>query len=509
MEAATARAARGRGVSLGDGALNRLRSDRGLAERYRAGDDGAFAVLHERHRPRMRAIAMAVLGSAEDAEDAVQDAFASTADALRLTTPRELSPWLARVTRNAAIDLARTRRPSVPAEPDLTRPDERSGRIQVRTDLADLLTALQAIPERQRSALVMRELTGLGYAEIGEVLDVDESAVRGLIARARVSLRSEREARELTCAAVRDQVAEQVDGRRRAAPVRRHLRGCADCRGFASGMRADARALRGMLPVAGVGIFAVLAGLRLTRPVIIGGFVAKGALATQAVQVAAVCAVCVVGAEGVREIARVAPSGPPPAAKAERVATRAAASPAAPSTTSATSPLQRVSPTPVSPTRAGPAGGVRRRANLVNPPPRAPGRPQRPLPGVIPLAGVGERDGRDDGRDTVEGPGRRIGLRGKDRGDRGEDDASWGEQAHDRPLAREDRTDRRVRRGSGGGQRPRAQSPAGERRDGPSGGGEDPPDDRGGAAPPGAPDPAGGDMGPDRGPAGPDDSGGP
>src|SRR3954449_1844775 len=112
MEAATARL---RGAPAEPGpqrALDRLRSDRRLAERYREGDEAAFARLYERHRARVFAICLGVLGSREDAQDALQEVFASVAAELRRQPPRELRPWIGRVARHAAVHAARPRRPA-------------------------------------------------------------------------------------------------------------------------------------------------------------------------------------------------------------------------------------------------------------------------------------------------------------------------------------------------------------------------------------------------------------
>jgi DNA-directed RNA polymerase specialized sigma24 family protein len=87
--------------------LLRLRSDAALVERFAAGDEDAFAVLYERHRATVLAVSMGVLGSRDDAEDAVQDSFAALASSLRAHPPRDLRAWLIRVARNAAIDVGR------------------------------------------------------------------------------------------------------------------------------------------------------------------------------------------------------------------------------------------------------------------------------------------------------------------------------------------------------------------------------------------------------------------
>ncbi len=316
MEAASAR-----GLPVGapaSGALNRLRSDHRLAERFAAGDDGAFAVLYERHRRRLLAICIGVLGSYDDAQDALQNALAGATTALRDRTPEHVGAWLARVARNAAIDLARARRitarlegdePALSGGPDAT--------AQERADIEDLVSSLRRLPEHQRTALVMRELAGSSYAEIASALELDETAVRGLIARARMSLRAELEASELACATVREELAHQPDGRRRPAIVRRHLRACDGCRDYARALRSDAHALRGLAPAAGaLSLAGVASILRLTRPVAIGGAVAKGAFGAGAIQAVVACAVCLTAVEGVREVVVTPPRHTPHHARA-------------------------------------------------------------------------------------------------------------------------------------------------------------------------------------------------
>src|SRR4051812_41363061 len=109
MEAATARALRPPVLPAGR-TLDRLRSDRKLIDRFRSGDEGAFATLYERHRGLVTAIGLGMLGSPEDAQDLGQEVFLRAAAQLREAPPDDLKPWLARVARNAAIDLARSRR---------------------------------------------------------------------------------------------------------------------------------------------------------------------------------------------------------------------------------------------------------------------------------------------------------------------------------------------------------------------------------------------------------------
>ncbi|HEX4009018.1 MAG TPA: sigma-70 family RNA polymerase sigma factor [Solirubrobacteraceae bacterium] len=268
--------------------LLRLRSDAVLGERFAAGDESAFAVLYERHRPSVLAISIAVLGSRHDAEDAAQEAFAALAVALRRQPPRELRPWLVRVTRNAAIDLARRRRGGPLVQEDLDRPGPAG--TPINAELASVLAGIRELPLAQRTALLMRELAGHSYREIATMMDSDEDAVKGLIARARIGLRNYREASELPCSSVRATLAAEADGRRRDKTVRRHMRGCPSCQAYREALRTDAQALRALAPPVPT------AGLAGGGAAV--GLVAKGALAGGALsQVGAVCAasICSVG----------------------------------------------------------------------------------------------------------------------------------------------------------------------------------------------------------------------
>jgi RNA polymerase sigma factor (sigma-70 family) len=268
----------------------RMRSDAALAERFRAGDQEAFSVLYERHRASVLAVCIGVLGSRHDAEDAAQDAFAALALALRANPPRDLRPWLARVARNAAIDVIRRRR--VVTTADETVEDRAPATTEVRAELQSVLAGLRELPESQRTALLMRELGGHSYREIGELLDLDEAAVRGLISRGRIGLRAHREATEMPCAAARQALATEPDGRHRDRTVRRHLRTCASCKAYGRGLRNDARSLRAVLPAPVGGI--------ASGGAIFGGFAAKTVLTGGVItQVTAACAVSVCAVGGI------------------------------------------------------------------------------------------------------------------------------------------------------------------------------------------------------------------
>jgi RNA polymerase sigma factor (sigma-70 family) len=272
----------------------RLRSDATLGERFAGGDETAFAVLYERHRATVLAVCIGVLGSRHDAEDALQDCFAALARALKVRPPRELRPWLIRVARNAAIDIARRRRSGEYAGDEAL--DRAAPPDPAPAELQAVLQGIRELPESQRTALLMRELAGRTYREIADSLQIEEDAVRGLIARARIGLRDHRAASELPCEQARDALAVDPHHRPGDRTVRRHVKSCAGCQAYARMLRDDAKALRGLMPVSGGSIAAGSA--------IAGGIGAKGALLGGALsQAGAACAVSVCAVGGMALVA--------------------------------------------------------------------------------------------------------------------------------------------------------------------------------------------------------------
>src|SRR5213082_3115250 len=140
--------------------LHQLPDER-LVALVRAGRDDAFAAIHDRYRGRLLAFARRLLaGTGHDAEDVVQDAFIRALAGLRATdTEMHLRPWLYMIVRNRAMDelrkpgrVAAHLRPAEGADPAL--------RAIERELLGDVVAEIARLPERQRTALVMRELEG-------------------------------------------------------------------------------------------------------------------------------------------------------------------------------------------------------------------------------------------------------------------------------------------------------------------------------------------------------------
>ena len=190
------------------GRFLRLRSDEQLVAMFRAGDESAFQAIHDRYRQRLFAYARQMLGgSRQDAEDAMQDVFLRAYGALRADSrPVSLRAWLYRVAHNRCIDHLRRPVPA-PAEVfEMSRrplhdPIEESER---REDLRRLVHDVRNLPSQQRSALLMREMDGMSYAELADALEVTVPAVKSLLVRARIGLVEAGEARDTACVEIRE-----------------------------------------------------------------------------------------------------------------------------------------------------------------------------------------------------------------------------------------------------------------------------------------------------------------
>ena len=217
------------------------------------GYDDAFGAIHDRYRQRLLAYTRQMLGpSRSDAEDVLQDVFLRAYGALRNDNrPVTLRAWLYRVAHNRCID--HLRRPLPPAAEiyELSRTPTHDPQAETvrREDLRRLVQDVQRLPEQQRSALLMRELDGLTYAELADALDTSVPAIKSLLVRARVGLVEAEEARDTACVDIRaDLVRSHGRGVRTSGRSRRHLRDCDGCRAYRQGLRGVDEGLAALVP---------------------------------------------------------------------------------------------------------------------------------------------------------------------------------------------------------------------------------------------------------------------
>jgi RNA polymerase sigma factor (sigma-70 family) len=176
---------------LAGATLLRTQSDERLVDLVRAGHAAAFEAIVERYRKPLLAYSSRLLPPAR-AEDAVQQAFLSAYQAMvRDDAELRLRPWLYRITHNASLNLLRqkgwTHEQLDPSFDGVERPDQVFERGQ---ELRSTLAAVKGLPERQRNAVLLRELEGRSYEEIALALGLGGGAVRQLLNRARATLRA-------------------------------------------------------------------------------------------------------------------------------------------------------------------------------------------------------------------------------------------------------------------------------------------------------------------------------
>jgi RNA polymerase sigma factor (sigma-70 family) len=220
---------------LGVGALRLLGDDR-LAQMAAAGNANAFAAIYERHRQGIYRYCRTILGTEEDASDALQNTMIGAMNALpgeRRTI--SLRAWLYRIAHNEAISIVRRRAPAaaVSTGEESNRhevsPETPARAVENRERLRELIADVATLPARQRSALVMRELAGLPYSEIGGALGLTAGAAKQAVYEARMALQEAASGREMRCEDVMRSIS-TADGRTlRNRRLQSHLSGCAVC----------------------------------------------------------------------------------------------------------------------------------------------------------------------------------------------------------------------------------------------------------------------------------------
>ena len=258
----------------------------------------------------------------QDAEDALQDIFVRAYAGLR-ANHRELAlrAWLYRVAHNRCIDELRRPSPPPPEVLELLRSpvhdpiDEADRRESLRRLIADV----RRLPEQQRSALLMRELGGMSYADMAGALGVTVPAVKSLLVRARLALGQALEARDAACSDIREDLIISHDrGLRPNAMARRHMRDCAGCREFRHQLRGVSRRFAALVPTLGpLGVLANMLGVGGAGSGAAGGALAAsagagagtgsavvgiGAMSAGATHVATLLAAAVVTAGGAVEL---------------------------------------------------------------------------------------------------------------------------------------------------------------------------------------------------------------
>ena len=374
MEASALPAGLTRGRAPLSSAFLRLRSDEQLVAMFRAGSDDAFRVIHDRYRVRLLAYARQMLrGAPGDPEDALQDVFLRAYRALRVNNrPVALRAWLYRVAHNRCIDelrrphplpseLAADAEPAFGAARGANDPPDVAERSAA---LARLVADVQTLPGQQRSALLMRELQGLTYAELASALGVSIPAVKSLLLRARSGLIDAATARDAPCAEICDELLDASDRSVRiSGRARRHCSDCASCEVYRLELRRVRAGLQSLVPGGPLAHLAMLLGLGGGGGVAAaGGSAAAGGGAavagvTAAKIAVAVCCAALLGTAG-RAVLVPSPSHRPPAAAVPIAHSASVPSPAPARSVAPTTPAIALAGDPAR-SRQAPGGGRR------------------------------------------------------------------------------------------------------------------------------------------------------
>src|SRR5579864_1048066 len=233
--------------------LRLSRSSDELLARYAArGNDRAFTAIYERYHQPLYGYCRSILRNDADAQDALQSTFTSALSALRRDgRSAPLRPWLYRIAHNESISLLRRRRRDVQSEtvPEpvalgSSAEEEASARARWRR----LVDDLAELPERQRGALLLRELAGLSHEDIAVALGLTVGAAKQAIFEARQGLAELEEGRAMSCEEVRQRISEGDRRVLRGRRVRTHMRECAACEAFALAIPARRSELRAFAP---------------------------------------------------------------------------------------------------------------------------------------------------------------------------------------------------------------------------------------------------------------------
>lgn len=164
--------------------------------RAQAGDLAAFDRLMRLHERRVSSTALRLLGNAEDSQDVAQEVFLRLFRFLdRVDSSKPLVPWLYRVTVNVCRDLGRRRggRPTAPLE-ELAEPlatgagSDPAAQLDRSEETRWLVADLARLAEKERAALVLRDVEGLTTQEVALALNSSPTTVRSQISRARLKL---------------------------------------------------------------------------------------------------------------------------------------------------------------------------------------------------------------------------------------------------------------------------------------------------------------------------------
>ncbi len=161
-----------------------------LVKRAKTGDAAAFEEILLRHQRRVFLTAFRLLGSMEDAQDAAQEVFLRLHKHLRrFDDTRALAPWLYRVTVNICRDIGRRREREQGVPLEVAEPAAAPAGRDWQDERRLVALALRHLPEKERAALVLRDIEGLATSDVARILGSSEATVRSQVSSARLKIK--------------------------------------------------------------------------------------------------------------------------------------------------------------------------------------------------------------------------------------------------------------------------------------------------------------------------------
>jgi len=170
----------------------------------KAGDNQAFEALMVKYQRQVMGTSLRLLGNLDDARDAVQEVFLRLYKYLHtMDETRQMEPWLYRVTVNVCRDLGRKRASGIHVSyeqevsagtlGELSSHSDIEGDLAIAQEKQIIREALETLSDKERSALVLRDLEGLTTEEVAKVLGSSAVTVRSQISMARVKIKKYRD----------------------------------------------------------------------------------------------------------------------------------------------------------------------------------------------------------------------------------------------------------------------------------------------------------------------------
>lgn len=177
-------------------------SEKKIIEKVLGGDANAFEELVLKYEKTVYNLALRMVGDRDDASDMTQEAFIKAYGSLSsFRGDSKFSVWIYRITTNVCLDFLRSKSRKQQVSLTVSDDDDEDAQLDIpdpssdpeqqlmqKMSMQSVEEGLKTLPDKQRQILVMRELGGMSYAEIGKALSLEEGTVKSRIFRARKRL---------------------------------------------------------------------------------------------------------------------------------------------------------------------------------------------------------------------------------------------------------------------------------------------------------------------------------